>query len=552
MILLTTSLILSVIMIALFALSSFSSLQKLSAQTRYLMWVILLIGLVIPFRPLLGKGLITLEQPVYEMRIAPKDAGEKAGLDWSNPQEPETDPDKTSSEKEEQEVKILISRPLPAVNIPLVIWAAGALVLFIKYMIEYREFRRIIKRWGEPVSDPAVLEIFEWIKAKMGLEKKQIGLLVCRTITTPMLTGILQPTILLPEKPIAEDEMELILEHELTHYKHKDLIVNLIGIIALCFHWFNPLLYICLPVIYGEGESYCDETVLKNKDSNYRRFYGEVIISMIETGSQKQTAFTTCFYAKKLNLKKRLSHIMDSGRKMKRISFSMVLLMFCLTLVSGSIIVFAAPGARSADEKRAAEIAAEDSGLSSDSGVLEPEELTENPERPAVYEEESGEGSGDYEDMVDAASGERMRSEREKEENRKSLSPSEKTSVRAPAQNEIRSEEKDKTADSAPKNQPAKTPETKIGSRSAESDKIGQTQERETISAGISEKKPVADSSVRKPAEEKEERKPEKETSSKEGKKTESTSDRTKDSDDDEDDDDEDDDDRDEEDTEDN
>ena len=165
-----------------------------------------------------------------------------------------------------------------------------------------------------------------------------------------MLTGLIKPVILLPEKSIADDEMELILEHELTHYKHKDLWVNLIAVLAISIHWFNPILYFCLPAIYGDGESYCDETVLKNKNKDYRRFYGEVIISMIEASPQKHIALSTCFYAKKLNIKKRLYTIMEGSTRRRTLSIFSITLMLSLILVSGSVIVFGTPG-NSVDEK---------------------------------------------------------------------------------------------------------------------------------------------------------------------------------------------------------
>ncbi|MDO4711646.1 MAG: M56 family metallopeptidase [Peptostreptococcaceae bacterium] len=341
MILLTASLIMSLIMLALFGLSSLSR-QTLNAQTRYFMWIILLIGLIIPFRPLLGDGLIKIQEPIsWTKSVEPsKDALSKETATTDTTEHPITD------QKGEQGGAVFAQPSVSGrdISIPTVlsvVWAAGAIVLFAKYMLEYRRFQQIIKRWGKPVTDPFTLETFEWVKARMGLEDKEIGLLTVSTVSTPMLTGLFKPVVLLPEKPIADDEMELILEHELTHYKHKDLLINLIGVIALCIHWFNPILYLCMPAIYGDGESYCDEAVLKNKDLDYRRFYGEVIISMIEASPPKPIALSTCFYAKKLNIKRRLFNIMESHGKRRKLSISSVTLMLCLTIVSGSVIVFA-------------------------------------------------------------------------------------------------------------------------------------------------------------------------------------------------------------------
>lgn len=345
MIILTASFVLSIMMLALLGFS-FLSRKMTNAQTRYFMWVILLIGLIIPFRPLLGKGLIQLEDPTYQLTQNTVMGERKAEITQS----PDSATRAESAEAKEAELQA--SNSLSASNsgislgaVIFGVWALGALFSFGKYMIQYRRFHRLVKRWAREVTDPYTLETFEFVKARMGLEEKKIGLLSVSTVSTPMLTGIFKPVILLPEKPIEDDEMELILEHELTHYKHKDLWINLIGVIALSIHWFNPIVYFCLPAIYGDGESYCDETVLKNKNTDYRRFYGEVIISMIEASPQKHIALSTCFYAKKLNIKKRLYNIMD-GSKRRRLSVLSLALVLGLTLVSGSIIVFGAPGER--------------------------------------------------------------------------------------------------------------------------------------------------------------------------------------------------------------
>lgn len=349
MIMLTASLFMSVMMLVLLVLSYLSG-KIPNAQTRYIMWIILLIGLIIPFRPLLGDGIIKLDNPTYEFSqnteiargVSPikEDAKTEGNLGTSRSQKREAVPGSSDN------VNLI-----PSIwNMLLILWVSGFVFSIAKNFLQYRNFKQIVKRWAKEVSDPYTLESFEFVKAKLGLENKNIGLLVVSTLSTPMLTGLIKPVILLPEKSIADDEMELILEHELTHYKHKDLWVNLIAVLAISIHWFNPILYFCLPAIYGDGESYCDETVLKNKNKDYRRFYGEVIISMIEASPQKHIALSTCFYAKKLNIKKRLYTIMEGSTRRRTLSIFSITLVLSLILVSGSVIVFGNPG-NSVDEK---------------------------------------------------------------------------------------------------------------------------------------------------------------------------------------------------------
>lgn len=424
MILLTASLIISLIMLVLLGLFSFSH-RSFNAKTRYFMWVILLIGLIIPFRPLLGNGLITVEDPTYILdqtdRISPEHDVTKAysGMDkkGSDALSVEQKPENSIFMTQDS----VFRNQLSMTDIVFVIWALGAILFLAKFVMEYRRFHRIIKRWGTPVTDDVTLETFEWVKARMGLENQAIGLLRVNMISTPMLTGLFKPIVLLPDKSIEDDEMELILEHELTHYKHKDLWINLLGVIALCIHWFNPILYLCMPAIYGEGESYCDETVLQNKSLDYRRFYGEVIISMIEASPQKHIALSTCFYAKKLNIKRRLLHIMESHSRRKKLSFAAVAFIFSLTFVSGSVIVFGAPESKEPiPSEQAKPITLRDvKGTSAEEPVVQ----VENVPNEVVYEAERYRNNMEYDYKTDANTGAILKQEKEIENSGRSVEP---------------------------------------------------------------------------------------------------------------------------------
>lgn len=394
----------SLIMLLLFIFSSVIR-QKTTAKTRYTMWIILLLGLVIPVRPILGSGLITVEPPLQQalpshVEMAEEEVFLSAPSTGSEPIEPMMPQKTANSFTVLQELDpYLIAYAL------LSIWAIGAIVLFSKYMVEYKKFHQILKRWGTDVDDPDTLKLFEDVKSKMGLREKEIRLVTFPFVTTPMLTGLFRPMVILPQKNSTADEMGLILEHELTHYKHKDLWVNLLGITALCLHWFNPIVYLCLPTVYGDGESYCDETVLNGKDIEYRRFYGEMIIGMIEVGQSKPIALSTCFYAKKLNIKRRLFNIMETNKNIKKLSRGAVALVLGLSLVSNSVVVFANPRKSSnIGVEKAKAIALRDAGLKAKNvGFVRASLDTDDGKK--VYDVEFYSNGKEYDYEIDAATG---------------------------------------------------------------------------------------------------------------------------------------------------
>ncbi len=419
-ILLSTGVVMSAIMLALvFVFRANSNL--LSAKTRYTIWIIILVGLLIPFRPQLISPLFTLNNPFTNVSEV-KEQGEvdlttqssqkadtKSDLtatnQVSNVQSNEATTVKEDSKKEEAKFDLISFIG----KFAIIVWLIGAIVVFAKYMLEYRKFCKLLKRWSSPVEDEDIIRIFRLTKLKLDIENKDIGLIRSKYVNTPMLTGLIRPMVVIPEKEIDETDMKLIIEHELTHYKHKDLYVNLLSILVLCFHWFNPIMYYCMPVIQGDGELYCDETVLKNKNMSYRKTYGKMIINMIPTSSSKQVALSTCFYSKKLSVKRRLISIMNNNKAMKKISTLSILGILGATVLSGSLMTFAANSSYIGLEK-AKSIALKDAGVS---GVTVVKAKLDYENGVRVYDVEFYKGNVEYDYEIDAATGKILEKDRD-------------------------------------------------------------------------------------------------------------------------------------------
>ena len=147
------------------------------------------------------------------------------------------------------------------------------------------------------------------IKEKMSVKSK-IRLLHYPMTQSPMLLGFREILIVLPELDYTEEELQLIFQHELTHFQHRDVLINLFAILAKSLHWFNPVVGFACRETQEAGEMYCDYDVLSRKDTAYRTFYGETILTMIDRSKKTPIALTTCFYSNKFNLKRRIIGIM--------------------------------------------------------------------------------------------------------------------------------------------------------------------------------------------------------------------------------------------------
>ena len=203
----------------------------------------------------------------------------------------------------------------------------------------------MLQRWGTEVEDEETLFQLHLIKEKMGIKSK-IRLLHYPMTQSPMLLGFRDILIVLPELDYTEEELQLIFQHELTHYQHYDVLINLFAIFAKSLHWFNPVVRFACRETQEAGEMYCDYDVLSRKDTAYRTFYGETILTMIDRSKKTPIALSTCFYSDKFNLKRRIIGIMDSRLPKKFLSASFVVAVPLLLLLTSSVFALENPVAQ--------------------------------------------------------------------------------------------------------------------------------------------------------------------------------------------------------------
>lgn len=369
-------------------------------KLRHASLLIVLVGIIIPFRPIFGDGLISLTLPgswQSTVKIGDRIAG--VGPIVSEAQ----------SIVETGVTAVPSDMALSPILYFVLIWSVTAVLILVFHLVRYIRFLRIIRHWGKTVADGGLLTILRQMQSKSGLEDKTIALATCDFISTPILMGFGHPVILLPERDFDEDELRLIFAHELMHYKRRDLLVKLLSVIAVSIYWFNPLVYWICNAIQTEGEVCCDEDVLQGANLDDRRFYGEVIIGIIARKPSVLTMFSTCFYAGKVNIKRRLGFIMDTKQKKNRLAIATMTLTCMLILSSSSVIALAENfeisqpllPANSITTEAAMEIALAKVG----GGTITEYRIISN-DKNTVYEIEIVNGKYRYKVNVDAINGE--------------------------------------------------------------------------------------------------------------------------------------------------
>ncbi|MFZ2277111.1 MAG: M56 family metallopeptidase [Prosthecobacter sp.] len=156
--------------------------------------------------------------------------------------------------------------------------SAGMLVFgSVSFMLTLRRF----KQARQPASDELLATLAQ-IASEMHLRYVP-RVLIASSVSSPAVTGLLRPTLLLPtefDREFTPAETRLVLKHELMHLKRGDLSLNALMCVLMALHWFNPLLWIAFFKIRADREAACDAQVLQNATRDHRIAYGHALLKV--------------------------------------------------------------------------------------------------------------------------------------------------------------------------------------------------------------------------------------------------------------------------------
>ena len=299
--------------------------KSYSAKWRYLVWLIIAVRLLIPFSPSIGsEPPVTIPSVSQNIQITvPLPANTNANVVPQLDNVP-TQPTPVVTPNSTVVNTITLADILP------IVWAIGVLAFMAYYITGYLVFRKSVMRFSEIVEDEQSLSILNQVKQQMNI-RDHIDLIRSKKVQSPMITGFIRPVFLLPYVEYSEADLELIMKHELIHYKHKDVWNKLLVVAANAVHWFNPLVYVMRYRSNTDIEMACDSEVVEGSNTEFRKQYSETILSAIHRGNERGTVFSTYFYGGMKTMKERLGNIFDGGNKKKGI--------VALCLVIAAVIV---------------------------------------------------------------------------------------------------------------------------------------------------------------------------------------------------------------------
>ena len=156
--------------------------------------------------------------------------------------------------------------------------SAGMLILgSFSFILTLRRFKRV----RHPASDELLATLAQ-IAHEMRLRHVP-QVLIAPSVSSPAVTGLLHPTLLLPaefDREFTPAEARLVLKHELMHLKRGDLPLNALMCVLMALHWFNPLLWIAFFKVRADREAACDAQVLHDASNDRRIEYGHALLKV--------------------------------------------------------------------------------------------------------------------------------------------------------------------------------------------------------------------------------------------------------------------------------
>jgi len=163
------------------------------------------------------------------------------------------------------------------------IWLVGMIAALIFFaVIHYKNQRRL--RFATAIRDNDFFN--EWLAEHQLL--RPISIMQSDRIISPLAVGVFKPRIILPKSMCMSNRqlLDYVLTHEYYHIRRFDAVWKMVLLLALCVHWFNPVVWVMFVLASRDLELTCDDMVLRRFGVGIKKDYAKILIGMIEQGGR--------------------------------------------------------------------------------------------------------------------------------------------------------------------------------------------------------------------------------------------------------------------------
>lgn len=235
------------------------------------------------------------------------------------------------------------TRYIPVTTILFYGYLAGAAAFLLCQGVSYVRFRRTVRRWRSGVTRGDYRALLQDTARSLNVTAPEM--FVCEAISTPAVTGLFRPTLLLPHEGYDLNDLRYILRHELCHLKRRDMLFKLVLLAANAMHWFNPVVYLMLRQADEDIELACDSAATDGLDRAERAAYSRTLLAAVQSHVRALPA-TTCFGGTVERLKRRITNVLGAQKKR---GLGVVALVLALTLTAGCAVGWGERGRKNDD-----------------------------------------------------------------------------------------------------------------------------------------------------------------------------------------------------------
>ena len=315
--------------------------KRYTAKWQYWVWIVITVRLLIPFDISIPNFTSPISIPVDNYVVYQNTKSEYAENNYA-PITPEYDAeanpsvDNTEDDTADRKLLYTASEALGKSTIALsdvlcAIWIFGAFLLLAVRAGGYI----IAKKKLDKTLIPYEIDISESLR-KLGLDEN-VPVYCSDMVTTPLLSGIFRPTVIIPENSREDMYLQVAIHHELVHFKRYDVVFKLMLFIVTCIYWYNPCVWLMSKMALEDIELSCDESIYKKMNSQGKNIYGESIIKFA-ANRKNELLCATSFSDNKQTVATRIKHIFDENRK--RRGAPALAAVIAVIVISGVLVTF--------------------------------------------------------------------------------------------------------------------------------------------------------------------------------------------------------------------
>ena len=193
--------------------------------------------------------------------------------------------------------------------VALTLWAIVALAIVASLTWSTFVVRRLVRR-SEPLDDQSWLTPLYEVSDRLGLDEPP-RLLMSRDAKMPFACGLATPTIVLPAEceSWSRERRLAVLLHELAHVRRRDLLGHTLGRLVCAVYWFHPLAWTAARQLRAESERACDDLALSC--GTRATDYAEHLLDIVTSVRRETTPMAALAMARRKEFEGRMLAILD-------------------------------------------------------------------------------------------------------------------------------------------------------------------------------------------------------------------------------------------------